>query len=285
MRIFKRRGYSLERRKVLEGYMFVSVWIIGFLAFTLYPLYSSFKISITTAKVSDLLHGKYAGITHYKAVVTDPAFSTIFVDQITRSLFDAPMIAIFSLIAAVLLNGEIAGKRYFRAVFFAPVIISGLMIRLLNSQGAADFSIFEQIGSNMLVISDMIGADTFSRFGTLLWRSSVEILIFLAGLQSIPRSLYEAAQMDGATPWENFWKITLPTMSPIVLLTIIYATIDSFTEPDNQIMAFMKNASLVKLDFGYGSALSWLYFLVILLLVLVIYFVGRKVTANEGPRR
>ncbi|MCQ6560030.1 carbohydrate ABC transporter permease [Paenibacillus mendelii] len=281
----KRRGYSLERRKVTEGYLFVSVWVIGFLAFTLYPLYMSLKISMTSGKISDILNGEFVGLDHYKRVLTDASFSQVFVDQILKSLMDAPIISIFALIAAVLLNGDIVGKRYFRAVFFAPVIISGLMIRILNSQGAADFSIFQELGSSALLISDIIGEDTFARMGTLLWRSSVEILIFLAGLQSIPRSLYEAAEMDGATPWECFWKITLPTISPIVLLSIIYATIDSFTEPDNQIMGYIRESTITRLDFSYGAAISWMYFLVILLIILIIFYVGRRVTVNEGSQR
>ncbi|GGD51208.1 carbohydrate ABC transporter permease [Paenibacillus nasutitermitis] len=280
----KRRGYSMERKKMIEGYLFVSVWVIGFLAFTLYPLLSSLKISFTTAKVNDLLNGTWVGFANYKTVIADPQFGSYFTDQIVRSLIDAPIISIFALISAVLLNGEIAGKRYWRAVFFTPIIISGLMIEILNSQGAANFSIFQQIGGSG-IIADFIGEDTFTRMGQLLWRSCVEILIFLAGLQSISRSLYEAAQMDGATPWECFWKITLPSMSPVVILTIIYATIDSFTAPDNQIMAYIKQYSIVTFKFGPGAALSWMYFMTIIVVILAIFYIGRRFTANEGPNR
>jgi len=256
--------------------MFVSVWIVGFLAFMLFPLYASMKISLTEAQVSRLLRGSWNGFEHYKAAVADIAFFQSFTDQLLRSVIDAPLISVFSLIAAVLLNGNIAGKRYWRTVYFTPIIISGLMINILNANGATEFSLIDRFGGGTLLIAEWIGEDTFSRMGELLWKSCVEILIFLAGLQSVSRSLYEAAQIDGATPWECFWKITLPSMAPIVILTIVYATIDTFTDPGNRMLTLINEYSLAKLQFGVGAAIAWMYFLSVLSIVLILFFLGRR---------
>lgn len=277
----KRRSYSLERQKVVEGYLFVSVWIVGFLAFMLYPLYASLKISLTDAKVNNLLSGTWNQFAHYKTAIADVNFFQKYGDQMVRSLIDAPLISIFSLIAAVLLNGNIAGKRYWRTVYFTPIIISGLMISILNSNGASEFSLIDRFGGSAFLIADFIGEETFSRMGELLWKSCVEILIFLAGLQSVSRSLYEAAQIDGASPWECFWKITLPSMAPIVILTIIYATIDSFTDPANVMLNLINDWGLGKLEFGVAAAVSWIYFLSVLVIVLILFLIGRRLLGSD----
>ncbi|WP_309119252.1 sugar ABC transporter permease [Paenibacillus sp.] len=277
----RRRGYSLERKKVIEGYMFVSVWIVGFLLFMLYPLYASIKISFTDADVSNLLNGTWNRFEHYKTAVSDVIFFQSFSDQIVRSLIDAPLISVFSLIAAVLLNGNIAGKRYWRTVYFTPIIISGLMITILNDSGASEFSLLDRFGGASFLIAELIGEGTFSRMGELLWKSCIEILIFLAGLQSVSRSLYEAAQIDGATPWECFWKITLPSMAPIVILTIVYALIDSFTDPGNSMLALINDWSLAKIEFGVASAVGWIYFLSVLIMVLILFVIGRRFISGD----
>ncbi|WP_274362882.1 carbohydrate ABC transporter permease [Paenibacillus thermotolerans] len=277
----KRRSYSLERQKVVEGYAFVSIWIIGFLAFMLYPLYASMKISLTEAKVNNLLNGTWNQFAHYKTAIADVNFFQKYSDQLVRSLIDAPLISVFSLIAAVLMNGNIAGKRFWRTVYFTPIIISGLMISILNSNGASEFSLIDQFGGAAFLIADFVGEETFSRMGELLWKSCVEILIFLAGLQSVSRSLYEAAQIDGASPWECFWKITLPSMAPIVILTIIYALIDSFTDPGNLMLNLINDWGLGKLQFGVAAAVSWIYFLSVLAIVLVLFAIGRRLLGSD----
>jgi ABC-type sugar transport system permease subunit len=285
MEVKRRRIYNYERRREVEGMMFVSIWFIGFLCFMLYPLYSSLKISFSHSTLINIMNGEYIGTANYKAVIVDPAFSTHFVDTLLRSLLDIPIIVIFSLFVAVLLNGKIVGESYFRAIFFIPVIIGGVVMKMLFQQNAADFSIFDKLAGGMLLISDIIGSDVFNRIGILFWRSSVEILIFLAGLQGIPRSQYEAAQVDGATVWECFWKITLPYMSPIVLLNFIYATIDSFTDPLNPIMDFLRHKVFTNMDFGYAAALSWMYFIVVMAFILIIFAVGRRMVYYAGDLR
>ncbi|HEY0827384.1 MAG TPA: sugar ABC transporter permease [Bacilli bacterium] len=280
----KSRIYSYERRRMYEGMGFISIWFIGFIAFMLYPLISSLKVSFTKSTLNDILGGPFIGFENYKSVFLDPQFSMYFLDTLTNSLMDIPIIVIFSLFVAVLLNSDIRGRGVFRAVFFIPVIISGVVMNRLFQQGVSDISIFDTLGGGMLLISDMIGSGLFNRMGLIFWRSSVEILIFLAALQGIPKSQYEAAQVDGATGWECFWKITLPYISPVVLLNMIYATIDTFTDPLNPMMDFLKNKIFSQFNFGYASALSWLYFLVAMIFIAVIIGIGRRFVTYGGDR-
>ncbi|OUS72147.1 hypothetical protein B1748_25150 [Paenibacillus sp. MY03] len=281
----KKKLFGYERRRMFEGMFFVSPWVLGFAVFMLYPLYSSLKISFTSSTLSNLMGGNYVGITNYKNVTIDPNFGKLFLGTITRSLIDIPVVVIFALFIAVLLNSKIIGQSYFRAFFFVPVFIAGAVMNLLFANNPTDYSIFDKLAGGMMVVSDMIGSDVFNRIGLLFWRSSVEILIFLAGLQSIPRTQYEAAQVDGATAWECFWKITLPYLSGVILLNFIYATIDSFTESTNPIMKFMQMKVFEQLDFGYAASLSWMYFGVVLLFIAFIMIIGRRFVYYGGDVR
>lgn len=280
----KSRIYNYERRRMFEGMGFISIWFIGFIVFMLYPLFSSLKISFTKSALNDILGGPFIGFENYKSVFLDPQFSIYFVDTLTNSLIDIPIVVIFSLFVAVLLNSDIRGRSVFRAIFFIPVMISGVVMNRLFQQGVSDISIFDTLGGGMLLISDIIGSDVFNRLGLIFWRSSVEILIFLAALQGIPKSQYEAAQVDGATGWECFWKITLPYISPVVLLNVIYATIDTFTDPLNPIMDFLRHKIFSQFNFGYASALSWLYFLVAMIFILIVIGIGRRFVTYGGDR-
>ncbi|MBP1991745.1 carbohydrate ABC transporter permease [Paenibacillus eucommiae] len=282
-KILRRFGY--ERRRMVEGMTFVSIWVIGFVLFMIYPLFYSLTISFTHSTLKDIFGGPFIGWDNYRSVVSSPQFATIFVKTLLNALLDIPTIVLFSLLCAVLLHRPMVGRVYFRAVFFVPVIIAGVVMRLLFEQNAADFSIFGKLAGGMLVVSDMIGSDLFDRIGVLMWRSSVETLIFLAGLQGIPRSQYEAAHIDGATVWESFWLITIPYLSPIILLNLIYATIDSFTEPLNPIIEYLKLLVFNHFNFGIAAAMSWMYFLVILVIVLIMIAVGRRyVYYGSDPR-
>jgi len=274
LKIISKMGY--ERRRMLEGMGFVSLWGIGFIAFMLYPLFTSLRISFTESTLKDILGGPYNGWDNYRLVIEDPQFGTLFVKTLTMALADIPAIVLISLLCAVLLHRKMAGRGILRAMFFVPVVIAGVVLRYLFEQQAADFSVISDLADKLPIVGEMLGSAVFDRIGVLMWRSSVEILIFLAGLQSIPETQYEAAHMDGATAWESFWLITLPYLSPIVLLNFIYATIDSFTEPLNPIMDFLKLQVFAWMNFGYAAAMSWIYFFVVFLFVMLLLAIGRR---------
>ena len=116
----------------------------------------------------------------------------------------------------------------------------------------------------------------FGTLVTVLWRSGVQILLFLAGLQSISPALYEAARIDGATEWELFWKVTIPMISPMMLLTLVYTIVDSFTSIDNKLLAYIKTYGFANAEFSYASALGWIYFAFIGILVAIIFGIMKR---------
>ena len=116
----------------------------------------------------------------------------------------------------------------------------------------------------------------FGRLVTVLWRSGVQILLFLAGLQSISPSLYEAARIDGATEWELFWKVTIPMISPMMLLNLVYTIVDSFTSLDNELLQYIRTAGFTNAEFQYSSALGWIYFAFIGVLVGIIFAIMKR---------
>jgi len=279
------RSSTYETRKKLEGICFILPWIAGFLIFMAFPLGSSLYLSFRQSVVTEFFGGNFVGLNNYVNVVTDVYFGTYFTASLSNALIDIPVIVIFSMFVAVLLNRRLAGRTFFRQVFFLPVIISGaIMVSMADGSGTVNFSTMFGQGLGSLV--NLLGRGVIDRLGIILWQSSVQILIFLAGLQTISSTVYEAAQIDGASSWEMFWKITVPQMSPIIILNIIYSIIDSFTNASNRIIELVKISLFNKLDFGYSAALSWIYFIIILLMILLIFVVSKLLTRNDmGVRR
>lgn len=277
---------NLGTRRKLEGLLFSMPWIIGFLAFWLFPLGSSLLLSFTHSTVQNFFGGEFVKFDNYAAVIADVNFGTDFMGTLTNSLINIPIILIFSVFAATLLNQKIRGRWFFRAVFFMSVILAGAVLTVLYDIGGANIGIGEKMTGQMAFLKDLLGEELISRLGMVIWQSSVQILIFLTGLQSIPPSIFEAANIDGAGPWETFWKITLPYLSPIVLLNLIYSIIDSFTEPTNKIIEMIKVSIYTNFDFGFASALSWLYFILILIFIgLIVGVAGLVSRRNKRANR
>jgi ABC-type sugar transport system permease subunit len=206
-------------------------------------------------------------------------------------VFEIPMILIFSLFMAVVLNQKMAGRAVFRAIFFLPVILStGLMasIGLQNDLGtsmesgvsdgsggnAANEIVsvmdFKLLFENMAIGKELLDyvVTAINNIYDIVNRSGVQLLIFLAGLQSISPAIYESVKVDGATGWETFWKITFPMISPMILVNAVYTVIDSFTRTTNPAMEFI--ARLQTGDPHKATAMSWMYFLVVVIVILVV---------------
>jgi ABC-type sugar transport system permease subunit len=126
--------------------------------------------------------------------------------------------------------------------------------------------------------------DMLSRLTIIFWKTGVQILLFLAGLQGISPSLYESARCDGATEWENFWKITLPMISPVILLNLIYTLVDSFTDINNRMMTYIKDTAFIKIQMGYASAMGWIYFLFIFVLLILVFVLTRRLVFYTGEK-
>jgi ABC-type sugar transport system permease subunit len=192
-----------------------------------------------------------------------------------------PIILIFSLIIALFLNLDFRFKGLFRTIFFLPVVItSGPVIQELVSQGAATvpgFAFSETITNFLLGLPRYLANPIeylLTSFILILWFSGVQILIYLSSLQKIDPSIYEAASIDGASAWEAFWKLTLPSLSTTTVIVAIYTIITLSHFSENKVIKYISGQTYaVEGGIGYSSAMSFLYFGVLVLLLAVVYFV------------
>ncbi len=290
---------SYERKKSLAGYLFLAPWLIGFFGlflrtFITSVLYSFSNVTLTT----DGAELTFVGLENYnKAFFIDPDFVPLITKQIQEMLTTVPVILMFSLFIAVLLNQEFRGRTLARAVFFLPVVIgSGIVISIiqgdamsnevLNGTRAAGlfesgsiFDVLEESGLSTDLVASMIGI--VNNIFELSWHSGLQIILFLAALQTVPDQLYEVARVEGATSWEVFFKITLPMITPIMIVNIIYTIVDSFTDYGNTLLIYILNLGR-KLNFAYSAALGNVYFLLIFVIIgLVFLIIGKRITYVE----
>jgi len=272
-------------RQALQGYGFVALWIVGFVLFTLTPLVETFRYSLNKVIVSatgiEQTFIAWQNYTH--ALFTDPTFIELLIEYAVETVVSVPIILIFSMIIALFLNLKLPLRDLFRTVFFLPVVItSGPVIRELVSQGATSVP---QVAASPVVLSFLEQLPRVLRgpveylltsFILILWFSGVQILIYLASLQKIDRSIYEAAAIDGASAWEAFWKITLPSLSTANVVVAIYTVITLSHFSENQIVRYIYAQTYdIKGGIGYASAMSFLYFATLALILLLIYVVLR----------
>ena len=270
---------KLEKRYARMGYVFMIPWFIGAAVFLAYPLGSSFWYALNNIRITPL--GRvftFIGQGNFTQILLqDPDFLVYLVDYLTSTIISVPIIVVFALIIAMMLNMKIKGKGFFRLIFFLPVIIvSGPILGMLNAEGAGSISAIDTqslasaIGSVLPSILAEPISDVFSNMITTLWYSGVQILIFLSGLQKIDRSMYEAAKIDGGSAWECFWKITLPNLKSMILLNTIYTIVFISNNSTNPIIVLIQNSMFSgtkEKGYGYASAMAWIYSIVVLILV------------------
>ncbi|WP_274361272.1 carbohydrate ABC transporter permease [Paenibacillus thermotolerans] len=285
---------SMRTQHVLEGYSFVLLWVIGFLVFMAVPLgrslyYSFNKMTLTKQGLQATFHGT----RYYRdAFTVDVDFVPKLMSTVTTMVIHVPLIIIFAMFSALLLNRPFRGRMMFRSIFFLPVIIaSGVVLQKLLDQGAATLPIFVQYDLARILIQYVPSEvllpllKMMDSLTLVMWDSGVQILIFLAGLQSISPQLYEAAKCDGATPWESFWKVTFPMITPMILVNVLFSIVNSFTKVNNAVMTYIYDIAFKKNEFGYGSALGWIYFAIIFLIILLVMFLFKNMDnpyAREG---
>lgn len=287
-------GY--EKRKSMYGYGFIALWFVGALVFFMVPLVQSFLYSFQDIRPdTGGMVGGWVGLEKYNyALNVDPNYRQYLVSVLQATLWKTPLILVFSLFVAVILNQKFKGRTFARAVFFLPVIIAtGPVFNIINgnmaSTGNSDASQFSTMFSTDLLgelmeflgiygISDSVQStiETISDniFG-IVWNAGIQILMFLSALQNIPVSAKEAAQIEGATAWEYFWKITLPNVSPMILTCFIFTIIDSFTDPNNAVMGRISD---LQMDWKYGeaSAMAWIYFSIVLVAIGIVTLILNK---------
>ena len=292
----KRKIVSLDKKKARAGWFFVAPFLIGFVLIYL-PIVAN-SIQLTFSKTKTIVGGGQqiipVGFDNYAtALFKDVSFVQTLTSGLQQLVIDIPAIVIFSLFIAVMLNQKMVGRAAFRAIFFVPVILAtGLVSEIDASNTLSQYmSNTDGIdtGSNATSANDIISAaDITSLFesmkvGTglvstvtqlvndvynIINRSGVQMLIFLAGLQSISPAIYESCSIDGATAWETFWKITFPMISPMILVNTIYTVIDSFTSADNSVMTYISN--YYSQSMVVSSAMAWIYFLIVIVIVAIV---------------
>lgn len=269
---------KLKKREARNGYLFTAPYIIGILVFFLYPLIMSVVYTFHNVYYHNV-DGKimeFKGFYFYQRVVEKE--NTLILDLGTMSiklLMAVPLIVVFALLMSMLLNMKIKGKGIFRTIYFLPVIIvSGPVMTYITSETssiqAVDLTLIEETLTSLLPVWLASGVSfIFENILMMLWYSGVQILIFLAALQKIDTSLYEAAKIDGGSGWECFWKITLPTIKPMLLLNALYTVV--FLSQDELISPVISRISeLVAQNiegYGYTATYSLMYSLVILVFV------------------
>jgi len=299
---------TLMKKKALMGYLFVMPFIVGFLLFFLYPFIRSFIFSINRLEVTEegyrlipIMFDNY-----YHALFVDPNFNRVLFESVQQMLTVVPSIIIFSFFAANLLNQKFRGRAIARAIFFLPVIMtSGVIIAaerndLLQNmmamsstpeQASLEMGALGNLGfgfRNLLMQSGLppqlvlFVISAIDQIYEIIIGSGVQILIFLAGLQTISPSLFEASNIEGATGWENFWKITFPMVSPLILVNTLYSVIDNFTHPSNQVMEMIRDIAFFRNEYGLSASLAWIYFVVIfMVLAIVMWIISRNVFYQE----
>ncbi len=298
----RRKVVSLDKKKARAGWFFVAPFIIGFVLVYLPIIFNSIQSSFFSIGGGTLK--EFVGLENYRyALFEDPNFITTLTTGLRQLIIDIPAIVIFSLFMAVLLNQKMFGRAAFRAIFFVPVILStGLIAEIdasnilgdhMSSTSSSTQTGMQVNGESTSASTDIISmADVAFLFngmkvGTelvryvvqlvndvynIINRSGVQMLIFLAGLQSISPAIYESCSIDGATAWETFWKITFPMISPMILVNTIYTVIDSFTSSDNVVMSLIMNV------YDHGSsqgrvqatAMGWIYFIIVIAIIAVV---------------
>lgn len=279
---------KLSTKETITGLIFISPWLIGFIIFTVYPLIQSFWFSFNTVRpTAEGLMITFVGLDNYKNLfLGDVTFSDILINYSLQIVVYVPVIIVFSLFVALLLNQKIKGQSFFRTVFFLPVIItSGAIMKTLLEQGATTFEGLTKIASNPLLRENLppvlfsLLEFLLNSFIMILWFSGVQILIFLAGLQKLDKSMYEAAKIDGASKWQLLWKLTLPILTPLITVNIIYTVVTVSTYSINPVIdKIQTDMYRPELGLGYAAAESWIYFGVIVLIILVMLLlsVNRK---------
>ena len=291
MKLKKKKG-GIEQIKSRYGWLFISTWLIGVVLFFLVPIIQSVIYSFSQMTLTaDGVNTVWVGLKNYDYIINQHTDYLGWLGKsVTNFIYSLPIIVILSLILAILLNQKFRGRLFFRALYFMPVIIAtGVVIELISGMSGdmTTSSVNDSVSGGMFSVQDIIAildlpaeVATFvqkiiSNIFDLIWNSGVQTILFLAGLQSIPSTLYEASKVEGATKWEEFWFITFPMLSNVTLLVIVYTMVELFVSNSNIMVAHIYNLMRAAV-FDETSAMMWFYFLSIGVVMGIIVGVYKK---------
>ena len=298
---------GLRRRKVdresIWGYVFVSPWIVGFLIFTLGPVIASFALSFTDYEL--IVAPVWVGFKNYRTLLTeDRLFGLALYNTAYYTVFSVPLGIIVAFLLGMLLNVQLPGMKIYRTVFYLPTVTSGVAVAILwiwlfNPQFGLINYILRSVG---LPAPGWLVDPDWSKPAFILmslWGVGGTAVIFLAGLQGVPRSLYEAAEIDGANSWQRFWHVTIPMMSSVIFFNSVMGVIGSFQVftsayvmtrggPQDSTLfyvLYLFKKGFGMLQMGYAAALAWILFIIILLLTLLQLRLADRWVYYEGEAK
>jgi multiple sugar transport system permease protein len=289
-------------RRNVDGWLFASPWIIGFFLWTLGPMLASLFYAFTNWDL--ITTPTYVGLANFTTMFNDALVWQSLQVTTVYALVSVPLHIVFGMVLALLLNAGVRGQRFYRTAFYLPSVLSGVAVALLwRWLFSTEFGLFNLLLSYVGITGPSWLGDPKWAMPSLilmsLWGVGAGVIIYLASLQGIPTDLYEAAEVDGATAWTKFWRITLPMMTPVLffqLVTGFIVALQVFTQAFIMTSGGPNNATLFYLLYlyrnafeyfrmGYASALAWVLFIYILVLTLLLYWSSNRWVYYEGEDR
>ena len=301
----KKKSLTLLQKRSMTGYLFILPWLVGFLVFYVRGLFQTIQFTFCNLAINPAQGGytlTNVGFDNYiYAFTVHPTFKQTLVSSIGNMLVDVPLIIFFSLFMAMMLNKNFPGRSFVRAIFFLPVILNSNAIQaaielsstmmnggvanqateMATSAGSANVAfsldylidLFVSLGIPASLLDYVMEA--VNRINDIIKASGVQIVLFIAALQSIPSSLYEVAKIEGATAYETFWKVTFPMVMPHIITNVVYTIVDSFTQSDVLDLAY--ETTLTDLNYGLGSVFSLISTVITcIILVVVVGYIQKR---------
>ncbi len=297
--------HDLMVRRDRVGYVFIAPFLIGFLLFVGIPIIQSVVYSFHDVQIVEsgyVLVPK--GLENYRYILlVNTTFRAKLVESFQMTIRDTLIVVPFSFFSALILHKPFHGRTLARAVFFLPVIVSAGVFAVIDSDSiihmvlsrdpAANAGTMEATDSALAFVNTLFAgslpgeitqfvAAATSNISGIVSKAGIQIIIFLGGLNTISPSIYESSNIEGATAWVNFWKITFPMCGPYILLNVVYSVIDSFTNINNPLIRSIWNDLTGLRNFGVASASAWVYFVMIFAVLGVTFaLISRKVFYRE----
>jgi len=276
----KKKGLTLRRREMVSGLLFISPWLVGVTFFFLFNLFQAGRYSFNDIEIDRVYGGfslHFVGLEHFRNIfMRHGSFFIELWTSVGMMVINVPLIIFFSLMMAIILNRQFIGRGAVRAIFFLPVVMASpaiitamtmvLSMLMGGGVGVPPEMMEQQTGFNAMALAFMLVdlgvpmqiidyiIDAIAMLHNTIRASGVQILIFLAALQAIPPSMYEVAQIEGATSYEAFWKITIPMVSPLILTNVVYTIVDTYSE--STVVEMAHNMAFQNQNFGVASAMS-----------------------------